>query len=57
MEVRPHNNAALFVILVVIGVCSVILLPVAIELGVELTRNPDGSAAVLWFLCVLPFPY
>jgi len=47
--VRPHNAAALFVIFAVIGVCSITLLPVAIELGVELTRNPDGSSAVLWF--------
>jgi FLVCR family MFS transporter 7 len=55
--VRPHNVAALFAIFVVIGVCSITLLPVAIELGVELTRNPDGSSAVLWFLCALSFRY
>lgn len=53
--VRPHNAAALFIIFVVIGVCSITLLPVAIELGVELTRNPDGSSALLWFLCALSF--
>jgi hypothetical protein len=53
--VRPHNDAALFAIFIVIGVCSVTLLPVAIELGVELTRNPDGSSAVLWFSCALCF--
>jgi len=47
--VRPHNAAPLFVIFVVIGVCSITLLPVGIELGVELTRNTDGSSAVLWF--------
>ncbi|KAH9985811.1 MFS general substrate transporter [Russula compacta] len=47
--VRPHNAAALFALFVVIGVCSITLLPVGIELGVELTRNPDGSSAVLWF--------
>jgi MFS transporter, FLVCR family, MFS-domain-containing protein 7 len=53
--VRPHNDAALFAIFVVIGVCSIALLPVAVELGVELTRNSDGSSAVLWFLCALCF--
>lgn len=47
--VRPDNTAPLFVIFVVIGVCSITLLPVAIELGVELTRNSDGSSAILWF--------
>ena len=51
--VKPHNAAALFLIFVVIGVCSITLLPVGVELGVELTRNPDGSSAVLWFLCAL----
>jgi len=55
--VRPHNVAALFTIFIVIGVCSITLLPVAIELGVELTRNSDGSSAVLWFfanmLCIM----
>lgn len=55
--VRPHNDAALFAIFIVIGVFSITLLPVAIELGVELTRNPDGSSAVIWFfanmLCII----
>ena len=51
ITVKPHNVGALFAIFVVIGVCSVTLLPVAVELGVEMTRNPDGSSAVLWFLC------
>jgi hypothetical protein len=55
ITVRPHNDAALFAIFIVIGVCSITLLPVAIELGVELTRNSDGSSAVLWFLCALRF--
>ena len=55
ITVKPHNVAALFAIFVVIGVCSITLLPVAIELGVELTRNTDGSSAVLWFLCALCF--
>ena len=55
--VKPHNVAALFAIFIVIGVCSITLLPVAIELGVEMTRNPDGSSAVLWFLCALSFRY
>jgi len=56
MAVRPHNAPALFLIFIVIGVCSITLLPVGIELGVELTRNPDGSSAILWFLCALYFP-
>ncbi|KIJ67994.1 hypothetical protein HYDPIDRAFT_107555 [Hydnomerulius pinastri MD-312] len=46
--IRPNNTAALFVIMAIIGICSVTMLPVSLELGVELTRNADGSAAVLW---------
>ncbi|KIK90790.1 hypothetical protein PAXRUDRAFT_151101 [Paxillus rubicundulus Ve08.2h10] len=46
--VRPSNSAALFAIMVIIGTCSVTLLPVGLELGVELTRNADASAALLW---------
>jgi len=47
--VRAHNACALFAIFIIIGVGSITLLPVGIELGVELTRNPDGSSALLWF--------
>ncbi|KAF8554732.1 MFS general substrate transporter [Imleria badia] len=46
--VRPNNTAALFVIFVVVGICSMAMLPIGLELGVELTRNADTSAAVLW---------
>ncbi|EIW81789.1 MFS general substrate transporter [Coniophora puteana RWD-64-598 SS2] len=46
--IRPDNAGALFVIFAVIGAGSVIMLPIGLELGCELTRNADGSAAVLW---------
>ncbi|KAF8972983.1 major facilitator superfamily domain-containing protein [Flammula alnicola] len=47
--VRPHNTAALFVIMTVIGVGSLPMLAVGMELACELTRNADGSSAILWF--------
>ncbi|KAJ6577555.1 major facilitator superfamily domain-containing protein, partial [Mycena capillaripes] len=47
--VRPHNAAALFVIMAIIGASSLTLLPVALELGCEVTRNAQGSSALLWF--------
>ncbi|KAJ7183293.1 major facilitator superfamily domain-containing protein [Mycena filopes] len=47
--VRPHNTAALFVIMAVIGAASLTLLPVALELGCEVTRNAQASSALLWF--------
>lgn len=53
--VKPHNTGVLFTLFGIIGVGSITLLPVAVELGVELTRNPDGSSAILWLLCAPSF--
>ncbi|KDQ57437.1 hypothetical protein JAAARDRAFT_35153 [Jaapia argillacea MUCL 33604] len=47
--VRPNNTGPLFVIMAIIGITSIIMLPVALELGCELSRNSDGSSSVLWF--------
>ena len=47
--VKPHNTAGLFVIMAVIGIGSITLLPTGLELGCELTRNADGSSAILFF--------
>jgi len=46
--VRPNNLAGIFVVLVLIASISFILLPVGLELGVEITRNAETSTAVLW---------
>jgi len=48
--VKPHNTAGLYAIMAIIGATSLIMLPVALELGVELTRNADGSSAIMWFI-------
>ncbi|THG96796.1 hypothetical protein EW026_g5107 [Hermanssonia centrifuga] len=45
---KRNNAGGLFTIMAIIGACSLTLLPVALELAVEVTRNP-GSAAILWF--------
>ncbi|EDR11851.1 uncharacterized protein LACBIDRAFT_313717 [Laccaria bicolor S238N-H82] len=47
--VKPHNIGGLFAIMTLIGVSSVTMLPVSLELACELTRNADGSSAILWF--------
>jgi hypothetical protein len=47
--VRPNNTVGLYVILVIIGVTSITMLPIALELGCEVTRNAEGSSAILWF--------
>jgi hypothetical protein len=52
--VKPHNTGGLFAVMAIIGVGSITLLPVGLELACELTRNPAGSSALLWFSCV-PF--
>lgn len=49
---RPNNTAALYALFVLIGVFSVTMLPVGLELGCELTRNSSASAAILWWRCV-----
>lgn len=46
--VRPNNTGALFAVMAIIGATSLTLLPVTLELAVELTRNADGSSAILW---------
>ncbi|KAI0030798.1 major facilitator superfamily domain-containing protein [Vararia minispora EC-137] len=47
--VRSNNAPALYVLFALIGGCSIALLPMALELAVELTRNADGSSAALWW--------
>ncbi|KAG2078963.1 MFS general substrate transporter [Suillus decipiens] len=46
--VVPNNTGGLFAIMAIIGICSLIMLPIGLELGAEVTRNADGSAAILW---------
>ena len=52
--VRKDDAAGLFILLGVIGICCLTLLPVTLELGVELTRNADTSASILWSSYVVP---
>lgn len=44
----PNNTGGIFAIMAIIGICSLIMLPIGLELGAEVTRNADGSAAILW---------
>jgi len=46
--VRPHNLGALFALMAILGICSITMLPVALELAAELTRNSNASSAILW---------
>lgn len=54
--VKPNNAGAIYALMVVIGAGSLALLPVALELAVEVTRNADASAALLWAGYVFVFP-
>lgn len=51
--VKANNLAGIFVLLVLLGAMSVPMLPVGLELACELTRNADGSSALLWFQYVI----
>jgi len=46
--VKPNNLAGVYVVLVAISSVSFILLPVGLELGVEITHNAEASTAILW---------
>ncbi|KAG9045522.1 hypothetical protein FS837_006155 [Tulasnella sp. UAMH 9824] len=46
--VQSHGLAASYAVLVIVGFCSFTLLPVALELGCEVTRNAEFSGAILW---------
>ncbi|CAE6452823.1 unnamed protein product [Rhizoctonia solani] len=46
--VREDNTAGLYVVLVLMGIGSFTLLPIALEMGCEITRSPEVSSAVLW---------
>ncbi|KAJ3877744.1 major facilitator superfamily domain-containing protein [Lentinula edodes] len=48
--VKPHNTGGLFAIMTILGVTSVTMLPVGLELASDLTRNAEGSSAILWFM-------
>ncbi|CUA66766.1 Major facilitator superfamily domain-containing protein 7 [Mus musculus] [Rhizoctonia solani] len=48
-DVRANNFAGLYPVMCVIGVASFSLLPIALEIGCEVTRSAETSSAVLWF--------
>lgn len=50
--VKPNNTGALYALMAIIGSCSITMLPVGLELACELTRNADGSSAIIWFTWV-----
>ncbi|KAI0077634.1 MFS general substrate transporter [Panus rudis PR-1116 ss-1] len=47
--VKRNNEGGLFAIMALAGATAFPMLPVALELAVELTRNANASSAVLWF--------
>lgn len=46
---KAGHTASIFVVVAIIGMGSLIMLPVGLELGCEITRNSGGSSALLWF--------
>ncbi|KAL0577033.1 hypothetical protein V5O48_004967 [Marasmius crinis-equi] len=47
--VKPGNTGGLFAIMAIIGVTSVTMLPVGLELGCDVTQNAEASSSLLWF--------
>jgi FLVCR family MFS transporter 7 len=48
--VKSDNAPALFIIFGLIGICMMPMLPVGLELAVEVTRNAEASSATLFGL-------
>ncbi|KAJ3975765.1 major facilitator superfamily domain-containing protein [Lentinula raphanica] len=48
--VKPNNTGGLFAVMTILGITSVTMLPVGLELASDLTRNAEGSSAILWFM-------
>jgi hypothetical protein len=46
--VRPNDDAGIYIVACSIGILGFLLLPVGLELGCEITRHAEGSAACLW---------
>ncbi|KAG7088672.1 hypothetical protein E1B28_012644 [Marasmius oreades] len=48
--VKPGNTGGLFAVMAIIGVTSVTMLPVGIELACDVTQNAEASSSLLWFM-------
>jgi len=46
--IKPNALGGIYAQFVLIGICSFILLPVALELGCEVSRNAETSSAIFW---------
>lgn len=46
--VKPNNEVVIFVLAGLIGIIGFLLLPVGLELGVEITRCAETSSSMLW---------
>ncbi|KZO95536.1 MFS general substrate transporter [Calocera viscosa TUFC12733] len=46
--IRGDGLGGIYAQFVLIGICSFILLPVALELGCEVSRNAETSSAIFW---------
>ncbi|KAF9263409.1 MFS general substrate transporter [Marasmius fiardii PR-910] len=47
--VKPNNTGGLFAVMAVIGVTSVTMLPVGLELACDVTQNAEASSSLMWF--------
>ena len=47
--VKPNNTGGLFAIMAIIGVTSLTLLPVGLELACDLTQDAEASSSLMWF--------
>lgn len=46
--VRAHNSGGIFAVMAAIGILSLALLPISLELACELIQDAEVSAAIMW---------
>jgi len=48
--IKPANDIGVVAVFLVIGFCSFALLPIGLELGAEITRQPEASSSAFYWL-------
>lgn len=45
---RAHNPGGIFAVMAIIGILSLALLPISLELACEFIQDAEVSAAIMW---------
>lgn len=48
--IKPANDIGIVAVFIVLGFASFALLPIGLELGAEITRQPEASSSAFYWL-------